>query len=100
MIRGTQSHSLAASVHAIYSASVLEVATIGCFADFHEMAPRYRVNRYPEVDLRESLSPAQSESVKPNAVMPVIPLAKALSKPSRRMPSSTAGFRAPPNVIP
>ena len=79
MIQHIQSPSLAASVQAIYSASVLDVATTGCFADFHEMEPLYRVYRYPDVDLLESLSPAQSESVNPNAEVPVRPFPSSFS---------------------
>ena len=47
-----------------------------CLVDFHEMAPLYSMNRNPEVDFRVSLSPAQSESVKPNKL--VSPLARSL----------------------
>ena len=65
-----QRASFAASEHAIYSASVLDVATTLCLVDFQEIAPPYSRNTYPEVDFRESTSPAQSESVNP--VIPVV----------------------------
>ena len=61
--------SFAASKQAIYSALVLDVATTFCFVDFQETAPPWSRKTYPEVDFRESLSPAQSESVK--LVIPV-----------------------------
>jgi hypothetical protein len=57
--------SLAASEQAIYSASVLEVATTLCFVDFHEIALLYSKKTYPEVDFQVSRSPAQSESENP-----------------------------------
>jgi hypothetical protein len=52
-----------ASEAAIYSASHVDSATIGCLLDSQAMgipAPR---NRYPLVDLQVDVSPAQSKSV-------------------------------------
>jgi len=57
--------SFAASEQAIYLASVLDVATTLCLADFQEIMLLYNMKRYPEVDLQVSLSPAQSESINP-----------------------------------
>ena len=82
--------SFAASEQAMYSASVLEVATTDCLVDFHEIAPLYSVNKDPEVDFQVSLSPAQSESVKPNKL--VSPLARSLVPVFLKRASWTAMF--------
>src|SRR5947208_17077584 len=68
--------SFATSKQTMYLASVLEVMTTDCLVDFHEMILLYSMNWNPEVDFRVSLSPAQSESVKPNKL--VSPLARSL----------------------
>src|SRR5436189_4895661 len=47
---------------AIYSDSVLEVATEVCFLLPHEIGPLYRIPTCPDVLLRSVLSPAQSAS--------------------------------------
>src|SRR5947209_20453018 len=82
--------SFAASEQAMYSASVLEVATTDCLVDFHETAPPDSVNRNPEVDFRVCLSPAQSESVKLNK--PVRPLAWTFVAVFLKCTASTALF--------
>jgi len=42
--------SLLASVIAMYSASVVESATIGCFLDRQEIAPHPNTKAYPEIE--------------------------------------------------
>jgi len=54
--------SSAAMLAATNSASTVDVATIDCFVDFHVIGVPERMSTYPVVDLRESRSPAQSES--------------------------------------
>jgi hypothetical protein len=46
-----------------YSASVLGIATVGCFLLLHAIAALPRVNAYPDVDQRSAALPAQSASV-------------------------------------
>ena len=46
--------SLAASLAAIYSASVVESAVVGCLELFQDTAPPFKVNRNPDVDLLSS----------------------------------------------
>ncbi|PRQ59467.1 hypothetical protein RchiOBHm_Chr1g0370511 [Rosa chinensis] len=50
---------------AIYSDSVVDKATHFCNFDCQETAPPAKVNKYPDVDLIVSTSPAKSASVKP-----------------------------------
>ena len=57
--------SLVASVSAMYSASVLEIATLFCFLDSHDMAPFDNLNMKPVLDFLSSISPSQSESAYP-----------------------------------
>ena len=57
--------SRAASEAAIYSASHVDKATIGCLLDPQAIGPPLPVNRYPLVNLQVVVSPAQSESVYP-----------------------------------
>lgn len=56
--------SFAASAHAIYSASMVDVATVFCLCDDHDTGPPASVIIYPVVDLRESSQPAKSLSTK------------------------------------
>ena len=49
---------------AMYSASVLKVATVACFFELHEIAPHPREKRYPEMEWWLSTLAPQSESVK------------------------------------
>ncbi|KAK9111977.1 hypothetical protein Scep_019496 [Stephania cephalantha] len=51
-----QTASLAASDTAIYSASILESATVSCFELFQLTAPPFKVNTYPDCDLKSSIS--------------------------------------------
>ena len=67
--------SFAASKQAIYSASVLDVATTFCLVDFQETALPWSRKTYPKVDFWESLSLAQSESVNPVIPVVISPLA-------------------------
>ena len=60
--------SLQDSVHAIYSASVDDKATVGCFLDFQVIAAFPRIKAYPDVDFRVLISLAQSESQQPTNV--------------------------------
>lgn len=48
---------------AMYSALVVESATIFCSLDLHDIGVIPRNVTYPDVDLPVSLSPAKSESV-------------------------------------
>jgi hypothetical protein len=57
---------------ALYSASVEERATVGCFLLIQEMQPEPSVKQYPVTERLESTSPAQSESQKPINVLPVL----------------------------
>jgi hypothetical protein len=52
----SQTASFAASDAAMYSASVVESAMVSCFELFHEIVPPFRVNTYPDYDLKSSLS--------------------------------------------
>jgi hypothetical protein len=52
-----------ASEAAIYSASHINSATIGCLLDSQVMSASAPKNRYPLIDLQVDISPAQSESV-------------------------------------
>jgi hypothetical protein len=55
--------SRAASEAAMYSASHVDKATIGCLLDPQAMGVPAPKNRYPLVDLQVDVSPGQSESV-------------------------------------
>ena len=60
--RRSQVASLAASVSAMYSASVEEIATVNCLLEHQLIGPPFSIKMKPDVDFRLSLSPAQSES--------------------------------------
>ena len=64
--------SFPASVVAIYSASVKERATIACCFDWWDTGLPDTRKAYPPVDLCQSLSPAQSESVYPTSLSIVL----------------------------
>ena len=49
-----QTASLAASLMAIYLASVVEYAVVGCLELFQDTAPPFKVNRNLDVDLLSS----------------------------------------------
>lgn len=53
----------------MYSASQLDVATVACFLELHEMAPCPMKNAYPDTDLCVSMSDAKSESAEPCSVI-------------------------------
>ena len=56
---------------AMYSASILEVATVACFFELHEMALCPKEKRYPEMEWWLSTSAPQAESMKPcNLISP------------------------------
>ena len=55
--------SLSASTAAMYSASVVDNATVFRSLDYHEIAPPAYVITYPEVDRLVSISADMSESV-------------------------------------
>jgi hypothetical protein len=57
--------SRAASEAAMYSASHINKATIGCLLDPQTISLSLPVNKYPLIDLQVVISPAQSESVYP-----------------------------------
>jgi hypothetical protein len=46
----------------MYSASMVESATVDCLLDCHDIGPFARMNTYPEVDLRSSGSAAKLAS--------------------------------------
>ena len=56
-----------ASTTAMYSASVVDNATVFCSLDCHETAPPTYVITYPDVDRLVSISADMSESVKPSS---------------------------------
>ncbi|MGI4673382.1 hypothetical protein ACR2XN_28360, partial [Klebsiella pneumoniae] len=58
-----QTASLAASQAAIYSASIVESATVSCFELFQLTAPPLRQNTNPDWDIESSLSVWKLESV-------------------------------------
>ena len=57
----------------MYSASVLDVATVSCFFELHKMSPEPRLNAYPEMDRSVSLHAPQSESTQPVKVISRLP---------------------------
>src|SRR6478736_9243915 len=59
----SQTASFVAAVCPMYSASHEDRATVLCLFELQLIAPVPRLNTYPDVDLRVSRSPAQSESV-------------------------------------
>src|SRR5271170_1182507 len=59
--------SFAASVNAIYSASIVEMATVGCLQLFHTTTASFNKTTTPVVDLRESKSLPQSASEYPTS---------------------------------
>lgn len=61
MIR-SHANSFPASTVALYSASVEERLTVGCFLDIQLTAPPCKVNTYPVVERLVAGSPAQSAS--------------------------------------
>ena len=61
-----QTVSCAALHKAMYSASVDDNAITDCFLELQETVQLPTRNTYPEVDLRESTQPAQSESEYPD----------------------------------
>lgn len=48
---------------AMYSASIVDRDTVGCFLDFQLIAPPAKTMTLPDCDRRSSMSPVQSESV-------------------------------------
>ena len=50
---------------AMYSASVLDVATVACFLELHEISPEPRLKAYPDMDQRVSLHAPLSKSTQP-----------------------------------
>lgn len=58
--------SFAASVRAMYSASVDDKATMGCLLEHQLTGPPLSMKMKPEVDFQLSLSPAQSKSEYPS----------------------------------
>ena len=57
-----QMASQVALVKALYSASVDDKETVGCFLLLHDMTLEPMLKTYPEVDFLSSGFPAQSES--------------------------------------
>ena len=57
-----QMASQVALVKALYSASVDDKETVGCFSLLHDMTPKPILNAYPEVDFLSLGFPTQSES--------------------------------------
>ena len=87
---------IASFVHwlvAIYSASVVDNAMVGCFLHFHEMAPRPTRNTYPVVDRRSLVSPAQCASQNPTKDMSLPPRESLSSK----LPSNTSRYISRPS---
>lgn len=54
--------SFAASINAMYSASVDNRATVGCLLEHQLTGPPFSMKMKPEVNFQLSKSPAQSES--------------------------------------
>ncbi len=59
--------SRVAVAKATYSASIVERATTDCFLELHETGEPATKHTNPDVDLRPTVSPAQSESEKPQS---------------------------------
>ena len=57
-----------ASQDDMYSASVEELATLGYFLQLHEIVAEPKFIKYPEVDVRLSMSPTKSTSEYPTSV--------------------------------
>src|SRR5436189_2557504 len=64
--------SFAASAAALYSASIVDVATIFCLCDDQDTGPPASVNTHPVVDLRESSHPAKLLSTNPVSWRPCL----------------------------
>src|SRR5271169_3072689 len=64
--------SFAACVRAMYSDSVEERATVGCFLAAHEIAPPHKVKIYPPIDFLSS-PPPQFASLYPSKTSPLLP---------------------------
>jgi len=75
---------------AIYSASVVDNAMVGCFLHFHEMAPRPTRNTYPVIDHRSLVSLSQSTSQNP---------LKAISLPPRQRVEPQTPFQIPQDAF-
>ena len=60
-----QTASFTASAAAIYSASVVELATVSYLEDFQLTAPLFKQNMYPDCDLQSSLSVWKLSSTNP-----------------------------------
>ncbi len=58
----------------IYSASTVDLATVGCFFEYQLIAPEFIIKQYPDVDFLSSISLAQSESVYPISFVGLLPL--------------------------
>ena len=63
-IRLSHTASQAATAAPLYSASVLDSATVGCFLLLQEIAPLSTEKTKPDVDRWSALKPAQSASVR------------------------------------
>src|SRR6266481_6239367 len=61
----SQTASFAPWQLAMYSASVLDVATVGCFLELQEIMPVPRLKAYLDVERRVSVQAPQSESTHP-----------------------------------
>jgi len=57
----------------MYSASHVDVDTVTCLLEFHEIAPLPSEKTNPEVDRRVSKHPTKSASVQPVSVMGFAP---------------------------
>ncbi len=55
-------------VNAIYSTSILDKAIVGCFLADQATAAPQNIKVYPETNLQEFVSPAQSDDVIPYLV--------------------------------
>lgn len=61
--------SLVASISALYSLSVEDGKTVGCFFEHQVIGVDPSLKRYALVDLLSSKLPAQSESEKPTSLL-------------------------------
>ena len=57
----------------MYSASVLEVATVACFLELQDIIPDLRLKAYLDVEHRVSVHVPQSKSTHPVSVMALPP---------------------------